>query len=283
MEGRPKTCGFTIVETMIVLAITSALFISVAGLLSGRENSTQFDQGVQAAQADIQQVINDVSSGLYADTNNFVCAAEPSGPVLSSAGSSDQGGNTGCIFLGKVLQFATSGTHSEGFRIFTVAGLQRDASGEDVSTYAAAVPTAVSPTPTAPNLPNATTVGNFEYGITVSEVYYYATASSSKTDIGAVAFVNSLASYTSGGMPVSSASQVNVIPIDPLDGMTLGATQQETAAAIDQNLATSPVNPYSVNICLVSGGTNQSGLVTIGSNGRELAATLSIKEDNTCS
>jgi hypothetical protein len=99
-----------------------------------------------------------------------------------------------------------------------------------------------------------------------------------KTTIGSIAFVNSLASYSNGSI-VSGSQQVKVIPIN---NSKLGDSIATAVSDIQVRLDKSPVDPDGVYICFVSGGSNQSGLVTIGSNGRQLSVTLDIKGNTTC-
>lgn len=275
MKGSKKARGFTVIETLIVLAITGGLFVAVALSLSGKQAQTQFDQAIQDVKSQIQQTINDVSVGYFPNRNNYNCTAGPLGPIIAS-GAGNQGANSGCVFLGKAIQFGISGTNPEQFRVFTIAGLQKDVSGNEVTSYAAAVPTVIAPSTVNPTMPDGSTSGQLNYGVTTLKAYY----GSPTTNIGAVAFVNSLASYSSGSL-VSGSQQLNIIPIT---GSTLNMTSQAAATTIGAQLAASPTNPSTgVSICFVSGTTNQSGLVTIGGAGRQLNVTLSIKGNKTCS
>ncbi|MGI0135266.1 MAG: type II secretion system protein, partial [Candidatus Micrarchaeaceae archaeon] len=84
--------GFTIVETMIVLAITGALFIAIASTLAGRQNSAEFNHAIQTVQAQIQQTVNQVSAGFYPSNSNFTCSASGSAVIFNS-GAVGQGSN----------------------------------------------------------------------------------------------------------------------------------------------------------------------------------------------
>lgn len=276
MKGGHKAQGFTIIETLVVLGVSAALFVAVVATLSGRQGRTQFSQSIQDVRSQIQQVINDVGSGFYPDTNNFTCAASLSGPQITATGSSKQGANTGCIFLGKAIQFqVANSTGNEQLQVYPVAGLQRDSSGNEVTSYAAAKPKVIAPSTSSPTTPDASTTAIVKYGLTLEKMYY----GSSKVDVGAVAFLNSLASYSGSG--VDSASQhLNVIPIN---NTTLNTSPHANAQNINNNLATSPLNDSTgISLCFVSSSSNQSGIITIGGNGRQLSVTLNIKEDKVC-
>lgn len=273
MKGGKKARGFTIMETLVVLAVTGGLFLAISVTLSGRQQRTQFEQGINDIRAQLQQVINDVGTGFYPSLSNFQCTAGATGPVLA-AGATNQGENNGCIFMGKALQFGVTGTDPEQYLMYSVAGLQRTTTGDEVTTYAQAMPKVVSPTASTPVTPDITEKKNLQFGLTTLWIRNGA------APIGAFGFMNKLATYSSGSI-LSGAQQVEVVAIT---GTTLNSTQLDGAQAINANIAASPINPASgVQICFVSGGSDQSGLITIGSNGRQLSVTLSIKGNRTCS
>jgi len=119
--------GFTIAETMIVLAVTGLLFASTALLVVGRQNKVEFQTAVNDFQQQLQQIINETSSGYFPNGGGFSCNASSVNHVVtfSSAGSA-QGTNSGCIFLGKVIQFGLGTTSPENSQIavFPVVGAQ---------------------------------------------------------------------------------------------------------------------------------------------------------------
>ncbi len=273
------SAGYTVTEVLVVLAVTGALFASAAVLISGRQNRTEFSQGIQQLQSQIQQVIGEVSSGYYPSSNAIQCTASGAGINLSS-GASEQGTNSDCLFLGKAMQFAL-GANPEQFAVYSIAGLRQTSTGKEVSTLAETAPQAIAPTAAAPDVPDVTAKTSLQGGLTVQDMFY---ANNPANKIGAVAFVSSLAQYDAATGKIASGSQkVNVIPLLPSSGTGQHIDTLAMAANINQKLATSPVNPANgVQICLASGGTDQSGLVTIGSGGRDLAVNVSIKAGKTC-
>lgn len=272
--------GFTIIEVLIVLAVTGLLFASAAILIAGRQQQTEFNQAIRQVQTQIQQVINDVATGFYPSTNSFQCTAGATGPVLV-AGSAEQGANEGCIFVGKAMQFGVAGTSPEQFAVVTIAGLQKTTSGSEVTTLAQAQPRAVAPSTTSGSTPDVSVVSQLHGGLTAVDMWYDNGAG--KRVIGEVAFVNSLASY-SGGTIVSGTQQVAVVPVDDNTvNSALDRSRPQGAEGINTSLASSPLNPTGgVFICFKSGGTNQSGLITIGDSARQLSVTLSIRNGLEC-
>lgn len=268
--------GFTIVEVMIVLGVTGALFISAATMISGRQNKTEFSTSINEIKSQIQQVISDVQTGFYPSSNNLICQVNPAGKLAFTAGNTEQGSNKECTFLGKVIQFGVSSTDPEQFITYSIAGKRQTDTGVDVKTYSDAAP-AVMTTSMADPTNTPSLVSALQYGLTVLPNSMTYTDGGVTTKIGAVGFLSTLADFDTDR---SGSQQVQLVPIK---NSSLGTAPAAAAAAINANVATSPLAPSGgVSMCFVSGGTDQSGLITIGGNGRELSVTLSIKGDKTC-
>ncbi len=269
--GRVASKGFTIMEVLIVLTITALLFLSATALISGKQDQTEFDQAINEVQSQIQQAIGDVSNGYFPSLNNFTCTAGAGGPVITSGAGAGQGTNTGCIFIGKVLRFGIAGGASEQFSTYTLAGLQQDSSGKDVSSLSAAMPAVIAPTTLNPSAPDDSTLNSLQNGLTT---YQNATTSGS-ANIAGIAFVST---FAPADVTQSSSRNVDLIPI-------YGTMASITSDAINTALRSSPpIDPSGgAQICFVSGTTNQSGLITIGSANSTLSVTLTIKGNKTCS
>jgi hypothetical protein len=201
--------------------------------------------------------------------------------VLSSGGANAQGSNAGCVFAGKVLQFKVHGTDPEKYNIFTLAGAQKDATGKEATSLAGSVPRVIAPYIGAPaGFPNITLSTVLQNGLTVASTSapvggMWYNNGAGNVSIGAVAFVPSFASYT-GSTIDSNSQQVSVVAIPGTATNTDAAT---AATAINAGIAAGVVNPSGgVFICFASGGTKQSGLVTIGGGGHPLSVTLQVMQ-----
>lgn len=269
-----ERAGFTVVEVMIVLAVTGLLFVSAATLISGKQNQAAFEQGMQQLQSQMEQVINDVAAGFYPNLNNFSCKRSGSNLTISGTVAA-QGTNGDCLFLGKTVRFGsgvTGSTSPEQFATFSLTGLRADASGNQIMTLANAVATVI---------PTSTTTTQLEGGLTTAGMWYN---NNKANKISALAFVSTLGQVNGSGV-LTGTQQVNIIPIT---NTTLTQTTTTTISRTQTVLrsAAAIVNPSGgVEICFASGGTNQSGLITIGNNGtsnRELGVTLAIKAGSSC-
>lgn len=279
--------GFTLIEVMIVLAVTGMLFISSAALISGKQNRTAFDQAIHQVESQLQQIINEVSIGYYPNMNNVQCNGAAS-VVLTRTPGTAQGTNAGCIFVGKALQFGVNGTDPQQFKVYSLAGLQRGgAGGAETRSLTESRAVAIAPTATNGALPDATATEVLENGLQVQRMWYNNGAGDRQ--IGIVAFTTSFASFDSATGAIMSGSQrVDVVPLD--DSNTNSSLDRSVTTgvgavnALTSSTATaSNVNPSNgVFICFRSGTTNQSGLITLGNRNRQLSVKLDIKNGTTC-
>lgn len=91
--------GYTITEVMIVLAVTTLMFVAVVAAFAGRQGRTEFTQAVRNYEAQLQTTISEVANGVYDATD---CAGTASGVSFASnlPGS--------CIFVGKAYTIASN-------------------------------------------------------------------------------------------------------------------------------------------------------------------------------
>lgn len=126
MWAKKTQTGFTIVETLIVLAVTGVMFLSTVTLISGQISKRQFRSGAYQLQTLVKDKINDVSSGYYPDlkTSAAACSVSPSGK--------DPGTNTNCDIIGKRLVF---GTNSVSVSVLSLRGTTVSPIGPETYNY----------------------------------------------------------------------------------------------------------------------------------------------------
>jgi type II secretory pathway pseudopilin PulG len=283
----PRGAGYTVIEVLIVLAVTAALFVSAAVMISGRQNQTAFDQATRQIQSQIQQVLNEVAAGHYPATNDFRCSAAGAGATPSlTAGAAGQGTNSGCIFLGRAMQFGVGTNDPDQFSTYTIAGNQRGASGE-AATLAEARPMVVArstPSHSNPAYPDNSVDELLQSGLKAVRMWY--SDGGSDVEIGALAFVNSLAQFDGSGQVVSGAGSVSVVAVD---GTSLHAAKGSTVELMNSDggnrIATGNVNPSNgVFVCFEGGTAQDYAIIKIGGDSRELSIVLTTKdkESATC-
>jgi type II secretory pathway pseudopilin PulG len=276
--GNPSG-GFTIVETLIVLAVTGALFVAAAVTISGRQNRTQFATAVNNIQQQIQQVINETESGFFPDNNDFICNVSGGVPNITAGVGTGQGSNTGCVFLGKVMQFGL-GAGPETFAVHSIAG-----NGSATNVVAANAVDIYNG-----GVTNILQSENLESGLTVNRMKYDSLGGGSNIDTAGVAFLagddsGNYATTNSSGNLNSGSQQFSLYAVKPTKVGVGGDTISSMASKINSRSPNTFQHAKDVKICFLSGTTNnQSALVTIGDNASnsQLTVQLAIKNNSTC-
>jgi type II secretory pathway pseudopilin PulG len=270
--------GYTIVEALIFLAISSALAVAILGGMSGQQRRTEFSQATREAESRINDIMNDFVTG-FSPTPNQSCSASAAGgaPILGGAGTT-QGANFGCTYIGKVIQFSPDGNPAN-YKIFAIVGRQFKAGGgiDPVENIIEAVPIVLTG-----NTENTT----FAYGLELRNLTV--DRGGLPEDIGAVGFFSSFSSFTSSATGDNLDSGQQFTTVIPIPGTSLGQTEAEAIAAIENIISYSGGN-YSdlkddyvgqpVRICLTSGSGDQA-VLEIGDNQGRTATKLTITSGN---
>jgi type II secretory pathway pseudopilin PulG len=139
LEMKQKTTGegYTITEVMIVLAVTTALFVSVVIAFGGRQASAEFTQAVRNFEAKLESTISEVVNGGYTPAN---CTAGATGPPIVDGATNTQGR---CVFIGKVF-LAYDSTMPSVSTISTLVGRRtEEITANDATTFDQADPVVV--------------------------------------------------------------------------------------------------------------------------------------------
>lgn len=268
MKTGLNQAAYTIIEILIVLAVTGALVLSVMFVISGQQGRTEFNQAINDIQAQINDVINNVSTGYYANNGNVGCAAGASGPVFSTVGQ-NQGTNQGCVFMGRGIQFAV-GNDPNLYNIYDIAGLREYTCTQIEDCLGEASPTAIAP----PHGADTTQQQRLQYGLEAAQMYF--TDSGADVPVNTVTFMSTLANSSNGNL-ASGSQQVELRPVQNTTDISTSGDKSATAAVTAINAANLDLVPDGgVTICFNSGSSNQSGTITIGSNGRQLSTKLVI-------
>jgi hypothetical protein len=264
--------GYTVVETLIFLAVTSFIFIAAVMLISGRQARAQFQSGVRGFETRLADVANDVATGYYRNSGaTKECSEGASGPQFSAV-NTNLGTNQNCVFVGTVIKLGDGGNR-ESFLQFTMAGL-RQSGGESVTSLAQAKPQVLEDGAGFASIP----IGA---GIQVSCIAVEGVnAGACLTQNAAIGFFSSFEGATLTGEGGGSV-QADVINYGPL--LTLNHTETTAKSALNGFTGYDSANlNRQITICLV-GGANQYALVKLGGNSSSsLAVTSEIKEGNSC-
>jgi type II secretory pathway pseudopilin PulG len=256
-KAQLNSSGFTIVELLIFIAISLALFVSAMMLVGGRQHKTEFQTGVTEFVQQLQSIANDVSSGNYERPPEMRCTLVVGVPTFSDVGGSP-GKNSDCVFIGRAVHFAPDGNAGE-YNVLSIVGRRQITPGpsvpkRDIQSLAEAN-ARVIPATIAPNrvrIPGGLELKHINSGGTGPAV---------------VAFYTNFAQVgPSGGSDIESgARNVRVVPIpinmgQPLNTVT-GLVQANTNETGGQ-----------VVLCVEHGAAGRSALIRIG--GSDGSATV---------
>lgn len=286
---RGHGAGYTILETIIFLAVSAAMFVSAMAFVNGRQNRTEFSTAVRDFESVINDIANDVSDGYYANATSggqtIRCYLDASGNVIIRQQTTNtQGGNQGCIFIGKALQFRPdeSSLDDGQYLTYTLVGKQykngQISYGDSTSYADSGVKAIVRVNDNTPDAYGTTRLGG---GVTIGCVLYtdgtvpatYACgAPNGMTAIDTVAFMTTFqaANLSDADTKVGSASVNLVVPSQGLNPPTVRRSIVSAVTAINgftdldggQSIVTNPKG--GVFICLQSNGTAQHAWVSIG-------------------
>jgi hypothetical protein len=162
--------GYTLLEVMIFLAISSLLLFVTNVVFSGQAAHTEFVDSMNNVNSKMQDWINGVSNGQTGNTSaadshsgNYVCTIDgaTNAPKLTSPQSGDDsvrgnanGSNLPCVFLGKAI-YANDVNYKTSLMAYTVIGKRTYNNGsstvltdtlKNAAPTAAVFPSGVDPT-----------------------------------------------------------------------------------------------------------------------------------------
>lgn len=241
---RGQGAGFTIVETMIFLAISGGLLVSAMALVGSQQRRTEFQAAVRDFDSKLQTALNNVASGYYNSRGDTVCTVVGGFPDPHTGGAPDsQGTNAGCTFIGQVITFVPN---DDKATIYSVAGLRLNA-GKEVTKLSDANPVLFNDTKEE---------YDFGGGLTIESVKL------SGGDIRSIGVFTTFGGYTTGPVSTlaSGSSRTNTYAY---------ATASPGAADF---AAATPVTSI-ISICLTNGDywalialNTGSTVITIGDN-----------------
>jgi type II secretory pathway pseudopilin PulG len=264
------TSGFTIVETLIVLAVTSTLLISAMVSMSGRQARTEFQVATQNAVRDYQSIISQIESGRYTTSNNFTCETSGFNDVSFAppTGGDTQGANKDCTYLGLALVF---GQNPATYKKYVLAGsrLYNDATPASAKDLTESNPTTAEVTATTHLITRGLEYAGAQY---INE----STGLSELLSDGTVPVALRLLVDQNGDAgatgAVAGSSKVSVHSSVPLNPADIVATINDTPS--DQR-------KKGVELCFSSTGLDKSVIISIG-NGWGNKVDSVVKDGKKC-
>jgi type II secretory pathway pseudopilin PulG len=277
-KGQVKTHvgGYTIVETLIFLAVSAAMFIAAMAFVSGQQNRAQFVNAVHDFEQQLTDISNNVSTGYYEYPSGLTCNVDASNtPQPGAAGSGK------CILVGVAIKLGEGGD-DESYSTVTLVGSKVNSAGIDVHNLEEARPVPVSTSVSTKKLLSGAKVGCIERD-----------SSGCVSTNAAIGFFTKLT-----GSVTEDTGKNNIIRTDLLPYFTvnLGDDMSGTLSKISANTAgvdyrtagvlanPANMNPQSLTICLIGDATNQHAQIKIsGATTGSLSITTDISGGTACS
>ena len=235
--------GYTIIEVMIVIAITGVLFLSSVLVFQQQQGRTGFSQAVQDLSSKIQNFASEVSAGTYDGSQGYFCAADASGNVSLTRINVD---NSGCVFLGRVIQVNIG---QGSLNTYAVIGTRDTYSGgRDTGQLANTVDQSNPTLATYTAGGNTTMVSEEDFQLPVGDIFVSSKDSNDTPETDLVGLYNNLQS--SGGAAGSASNNLLLKFYNCNTGPTgNGCT---TVARINNCVATNTVNLCGTNAPIAS-------------------------------
>jgi len=256
--------GFTIIETMIFLAISGVMFLMAASFINGKEAQAEFEQGMNQTNAKITSIIDNVSDGNYPFPVNEHISCSLSGNVPHFSLSATTSIDPGCDLIGEYLAPENNGNSSQ-YSLYTVAGCEynSDSVGDCSSSINLPPATLADEHPTVVKLMSGSNM--WPDGLEINNMF--ADINGTSSPIGGVGFFSSLANNNDGVLSSGSTYVMRVL----LTGSSLKHDSSTTVINDINSIGTSTLGP--------SGNFMDSGYVVMcfqGSNGDIGSINISI-------
>jgi type II secretory pathway pseudopilin PulG len=281
--------GYTIVETLIFIAVSSGLFFAAMNAVGGRQQQVQFTQAVRNFDSQLKDIMNDVSTGFFPSQGNVSCSIALNAPAATRpvvgprTGDevTEQGTSDSCIFAGKALQFGPTSAEdtvdNNLIVVHTLVGRRNNPEGDDVSSIAEANPMVVAPTSETSTIPDFSSQVLLDWGLRVNRVVV--PTSSGAQDYGTLGIFNTF-SDTQSSAPIAENQVVDLVPItDSAIGDSsytavalLNSITDETA--IGSEVVVEPNPAEGVVLCLSDPDRNQKAMITLSSANRRLSTSV---------
>ena len=257
---RRREGGYTIVEVLIVLTVSSALFSMVAFSFSGKQAKNESTQSARDLESLIQSTVNNVFNANYPSGLRCQLTGLGGSPVVSVDATVKPGSTRGCIFIGKIISF-----RQRSAQVASVIGRQfQGSTTADIENIAQSMARVVTVA--------GVETYSYPYSMTVSKVE---TAGVTPTQFGSLAFIYELGGAASSNNPLSGSRTVNVYRA----GGTVATPQSLGSVTQDSFVLASE----GVRICLVAGNGEVNELLVGGNNNaNDTFINMNVGATNAC-
>jgi prepilin-type N-terminal cleavage/methylation domain-containing protein len=247
MIGVIRSAGYTIIEVMIVLAVSGAIFFVAYGSISGKQASTAFTIGTNEFATQLRTIIVQIQNGQYTDVT-IGCDSSGTNIVFNSPTAKHN-----CVVIGKFLHFSLNGDNTK-YEIFSLVG------SSGASTLATARVTPVT-NAIKPSNPELTTQETIPQNLKVTSI-----KNSNGAAYWGIGFFQSLSDSDANG---------SAQPVYLSSATAIGSSMSESDVAGYLN-STSLVQINSAIICLTDGSRYATVLLGDATSAGQMNVNLKI-------
>lgn len=260
--------GYTIIEVMIVLAVSGVMFLIAANFINGKQAKTAFTEGVNDTASRLQDTIEQVTDGQYSDIP-LGCSftSTPGKTTISNNAMSNknQGANAPCVFLGKLWYFQglrRPSPSTSSYQVLSLAGGRVDNSGAVITDLASSYPavaTDLSTTQAVNQQLDVTGIyvnGRLARGNPIKAFGFFQSQGSLDTNGNLATGAQTVKLYYVSDRAFDPASNPSVTGLTPATSISLCLTDDTRYALID--MGTQNGNQLSVNV--VRSGFSSGGV-----------------------
>ncbi len=242
--GKKRPSGYTIIEVMIVLAVSGLMFAIAANFISGKQARTSFTVSTHEMNSRVQSIIDQVQNGQFSDVS-FGCTIQAGKLSIDSGAGVGQGQHPNCVFFGKFLHVSLGGSSdTKKYEVFTIGG------SNGAVNYTSATP--ITPYTAGASPLELTTFSSTPQGVDVTNV---------KVTVGVVTQttwgIGFLQDITASGTGTGRV----VLAYVPAPTFTNKEAESTAATAIETNLLIAD----SAEICMTDG--TRYAVIQLGTNG----------------
>lgn len=238
--------GYTIVEVMIFLVVSSFILSTAFVAFNGRQFQVQYEQGVRDLDLKLMSYIGNVSNGRYPPDSRR-CTSPSSGPLQFDATPTEQGKSDQCVFAGIAVELIDDETIK-----FTSIAAAKQRIGRSLSVM----------DPDARLTP-----------ISSSEELYV-----SYGGLKMVKMVDNNGNPLPSLLVLSNLGQPAISGSSQVGTGTQSINLYASGAPVQNNTLITPSDPSRpIFLCLESSDSSKKAVITLGNQGREL--TTSIDQD----
>jgi prepilin-type N-terminal cleavage/methylation domain-containing protein len=259
------SAGYTIIEVMIVLAVSSVMFFAATTLLANKQGKTEFSQAMRDIETQIQSVVNDVGVSRYPATDSL-CETNPATgrPRLVNSPGGGIGTSQECLFLGKAI-FLDAQPSPKQLRIYSVLSRSTTPGGAVITNFEQATP---EPMMSEFSTPHLTEFYTLPFGVSIVSATQDIPVSSFFSPTYMMGFYNSLQNQNS----TPGSQSIKTIGYAGVRSTSSAGTRR--AAVRETTPLVRPVDSKAWIICLQSGTSSERARLTINASSSGITTKL---------